>query len=372
MNTIVKTISMGFALFAMFFGAGNLLFPLSIGQVGLDKNIFAMAGLIITAVGVPFLGVAAMMLFRGNVDSFFNRLGKYPAFLVITAIMGLIGPFYAIPRCMLLTYTALEHSFGVIPLTAYVVVGGLVLYVLTISQKRLLAVLGSILTPLLLLSITVFIYQGLTVPAQISHTAQSAGSLFKHGFVVGYQTLDLLAAFFFSRYIISGEQSKKQGVVAAIIGAALLGIVYTGLSFVAAKHAPLLINVPPEELLPRLSMALLGPVGGLVAILTVALACLTTAITLSAVFADYLKEKIFINRISYKASLGFTLVIAGVICHVGFGKLLAFMVPLLQICYPALILLTILNIFYKMQNFKPVKMPVTAAFLVGLCAHFIY
>src|SRR3984957_3942591 len=92
------TIATGLAMFSMFFGAGNVVFPLALGKIAQDQNVFAILGMLITAVGVPFLGLVAMTLFNGNYIHFFERLGKVPGFLVVTAMLGLIGPFGAIPR----------------------------------------------------------------------------------------------------------------------------------------------------------------------------------------------------------------------------------------------------------------------------------
>jgi len=87
----------GFAMFSMFFGAGNVVFPLELGLGAQSQNIWAIAGLLITAVGVPFIGLISMTLFNGNYHHFFERIGKVPGFIVAALIMGLIGPFGALP-----------------------------------------------------------------------------------------------------------------------------------------------------------------------------------------------------------------------------------------------------------------------------------
>src|SRR5947209_4364111 len=103
-----NTWATGLAMFSMFFGAGNVVFPLALGQFAKDQNIYAILGLLITAVGVPFLGLLAMTLFNGNYTHFFERIGKVPGFLVALGIMGLIGPFGAIPRCIALSYSTIR------------------------------------------------------------------------------------------------------------------------------------------------------------------------------------------------------------------------------------------------------------------------
>src|SRR5665647_1655937 len=93
-------IATGLAMFSMFFGAGNVVFPLALGQIAQDKNFFAILGMLVTAVGVPFAGLIAMTLFNGDYRKFFARMGAVPGFIVVAIIMGLIGPFGAIPRCI--------------------------------------------------------------------------------------------------------------------------------------------------------------------------------------------------------------------------------------------------------------------------------
>ena len=91
-------LSTGFAMFSMFFGAGNVVFPLDLGRTAGHMNFYAIAGLLITAVGVPFTGLLTMFLFEGNYTKFFERIGKVPGFVLAAFIMALIGPFYAMPR----------------------------------------------------------------------------------------------------------------------------------------------------------------------------------------------------------------------------------------------------------------------------------
>ena len=115
MNFLTKrlhVISVGLAMFSMFFGAGNVVFPLIVGTIAQDKSHFALLGLVLTAVGVPFLGLFAMTLFDGCYRKFFERLGRWPGFFIILIIMGLIGPFGAIPRCITLSYSTLKMFVG--------------------------------------------------------------------------------------------------------------------------------------------------------------------------------------------------------------------------------------------------------------------
>src|ERR1700722_13643393 len=106
-----EAFTIGLAMFSMFFGAGNVIFPLAVGQYAGDKNFYAMSGLILTAAIMPIIGVIAMILFDGNYRQFFGRLGKVPGFLLALIIISLLGPLGSTPRCIALSYTTLKSSF---------------------------------------------------------------------------------------------------------------------------------------------------------------------------------------------------------------------------------------------------------------------
>jgi len=94
-----EAFTIGLAMFSMFFGAGNVIFPLAVGQFAGDKNLFAMSGLIMTAAIMPIAGVIAMILFDGNIRHFFGRIGRVPGFLLATLAITLLGPLGSTPRC---------------------------------------------------------------------------------------------------------------------------------------------------------------------------------------------------------------------------------------------------------------------------------
>src|ERR1700727_336927 len=110
MNKVLKSeaISIGIAMFSMFFGAGNIIYPLAVGQYAGDKNLFAMLGLILTAAVMPIAGVIAMILFDGNYRQFFGRLGRIPGFLLALIIISLLGPLGSAPRCIALSYSTIK------------------------------------------------------------------------------------------------------------------------------------------------------------------------------------------------------------------------------------------------------------------------
>lgn len=352
-------------MFSMFFGAGNVVFPLVIGQTMGDQTPFALLGLLITAVGVPFLGLVAILLYQGDYQAFFSRLGKMPGFLLAAAIMLLIGPFGGLPRCIALTYSTLKISLPFLSFGLFSFFSCIVIFICAYKKNQMLNLLGYFLTPFLLLSLGIIVVVGLWTGDSHHVSSLSATQSFWHGFMEGYNTLDLLASFFFSAMIYSTlkQESKEEGVKrdkeifklslkASLVGGFFLTLIYLGFSLVAAWHAASLSTVDKGELLAVLTLKILGPYAGLVASATIALACLTTAIALAAVFAEFLQRTLFRNKISYFQSLIITLIGGFAVSLLEFTAIVSLIAPLLQYAYPGLIVLTIFNIVAKLRTMK--------------------
>ncbi len=370
-----KILSTGLAMFSMFFGAGNIVFPLALGNMAGASNFFAMAGLMITAVVVPFTGLIAMILFNGDYKAFFGRMGTAPGFLIALFIMCLIGPFGGIPRCIALSYSTITMFTPAMPLYIFSLFSCLIIFAFTYKTNAILEILGYVLTPVLLISLIIIIVLGLL--SENLSGGKADPNFFFTGLKEGYHTMDLLASFFFSYVVIDCLQKDlhpveigdfKSIIVTALkasaIGAFLLGAVYAGFSYVAAFSGPELHNVSEDLLLGTISLNILGPYAGIVASVAVALACLTTAIALSAAFSEFLYETILQKKIGYIPCLLLTLVITCFVSTLDFTGIVKVLTPILMICYPALIVLSVLNLLYKLYGFKPVKFPVFFVFFL--------
>ncbi|MCH9608579.1 MAG: Branched-chain amino acid transport system 2 carrier protein [Chlamydiales bacterium] len=349
----------------MFFGAGNIVFPLALGQFAQNQTFWGMLGLDLTGVCVPLLGLFGMFLFEGNYTSFFNRIGKLPGFILITLMLCLLGPFGAIPRCITISYATLT-AVG-LPHFNFILFSGassLLLYLLTCRPTKIVPLIGQVLTPFLLLTLAMIIVKGLFVmphAAMVDHTRLHT---FWTGFTEGYNTMDLLASFFFSSVILvcfksETEEEKKRAFRIAlrggIVAAILLAVVYGSFSFLAAGFSASLGGVASHQLLGSLAVELLGSHAGLIVAALVFFAVLTTMIALTAIFAKFLKEKIFREKISYPLALVITLATTFAISIFQFDGIASLVSPLLQLCYPALIALAIVNILHKLYNFQLVK-----------------
>ena len=366
------TLSIGLAMFSMFFGAGNIIFPLALGQMALDQNLTAFAGLLISAVLIPFAGVFGMILFEGNTKEFFGRLGKIPGLLLALLVITLLGPCGSTPRCIALTYGTVKNYVH-IPLVLFNLLACGVVFFFAYQKNRMLAFLGTYLTPFLLASLAFIVISGFLIEGSFPSTDFSAVSIFSRGLKEGYNTMDLLAAFFFSSAIIGSlkESSYKNplrlSMQASLIGAFLLAIVYLGFSTLAAMHAADL-QVGKEELLCALANRFAGPYAGSIVCITIALACLTTAIALISVFSDFISKLI---HLSYEKTLLLSLILTFFVSTFEFNGISHFLGPVLEIFYPGLIVLTILNILYKLFNLKIVKGPVFLTFVYSTILHLI-
>lgn len=370
----LKIVFTGLALFSMFFGAGNIIFPLAVGQYAGDKNLFAIMGLTITAVLVPFLGVLAMILYDGNLQSFFGRIGKVPGFWLAFLIIALLGPLGSSPRCIALSYSTLKAVYPGLNLIFFSALSCFVIYLFTFRKNKILGLLGYVLTPILLTSLVIVIIKGLFYHTDIQNLTHAPFSIFLFGLREGYNTMDLLAAFFFSSSVLA---SLKKGTVegegtsvlrlalqASIFGAFLLALIYIGFSYLASLHPAQIQG--NDELLMAITMKIMGPSAGFFVSFTIALACLTTAIALLSVFAEFFQKQVLEDKISYQTSLIFSLVVTFFISTFEFSGIAQFLSPILQVCYPMLIVLTILNIAYRLGNFKPIKIPVLAVFILSI------
>lgn len=379
------TIATGLAMFSMFFGAGNVVFPLALGQIAQDQNFFAILGMLITAVGVPFMGLTAMTLFDGNYERFFARIGKTPGFLVALIIMGLIGSFGAIPRCIALSFSTAKTFLPDISLAMFSAISCVIIWLFTVKRNSIIDTLGYVLTPLLIGSLAVIIIKGLFMTDMDKEAISSSHhqlAIFLTGLKDGYQTMDLLGAFFFSSVIIGCLKTQhhketaghKQLIIttlkASAIGASLLALTYIGFSYVAAFHSGALMNIPSDELISMVSIHVLGSNAAIIACITVALACLTTAIALSSVFAEFIHKDITNNKLSYQYSLIITLLISFFISTLNFNGIAAILAPILQVCYPSLITLCIFNILHKIYHIQIVKTPVLIVFLLSVGIYF--
>lgn len=344
----------GFALFSMFFGSGNLVFPIQVGQESQGHYLVALWGLLLTGILVPFLGVFGMMLFHGKIDRFFSAFGSTGIFLFSFLSLALMGPFGVLARCLTVAHGALQLLWPSLSLPMGSLGLVILLFLLTVNESKIVSILGQLLTPILLLSIGLIALFGLAQGSWPESSFQGDPfAAFFNGFFQGYQTMDLLAAFFFSSFVLGYlYQQSRPGEApplrlffeSSLLGASALGAVYGTLVLLGSMYAPYLADVEPQQLMGVVALQALGPFAAPIVALAVVLACVTTGVVLTTLFADFLREKICRGLLYRPASLAITLMIGFSVSTLNFSGIAAFLGPLLVAVYPALIALTCYNI----------------------------
>lgn len=360
------------AMFSMFFGAGNVIFPLLVGQVTQDMSFYSMLGLIITAVGVPFTGLFAMTLYNGDAREFFLRIGKWPGLLIALLIMGIIGPFGGIPRCVSLAYATTKMFFDIGPIVYFSLFACLAIFLMTIRKNKVMDIIGWMLTPFFLLSIGLIIVLGIVNhPTELQPSMMNSLDAFYYGLKEGYNTMDLLGSFFFGAVVIqalkriSTHEGKldqrsliKNALLSCTVGAVLMSIVYVGMSTIAAFHAQELGGMKPELLVGQIALTVLGPWAGVTACLAVIIATMTTATALASVTSEFFSTDSFQGKISYQSVLAITLVLTFFVSTLEFSGIVQMLAPIVQTIYPLLLVLSIVNIVLKTKPPKQQPAPV--------------
>lgn len=368
----------GLAMFAMFFGSGNLIFPVAVGQMAGDQNIYAIFGLFITSVVVPFATLTLMLLYKGDYHRFFQSVGPWPGRIITFATLALIGPFGVLPRCIAFSYSTFS-LYSDVSIFVYSAIACCIVFLLSVKESDVVSVIGNFLTPVLLIALGIVIVSGLSSPAitlpkieEVSHLM-----MMSRGFIEGYKTFDIFAALFFASAIIpafnkmirdnsSNKDLMKLAVKSSLVGMTLLIGVYAGLSFVAAHVQGGLVGVSGDQLLGVITTLTMGSNAGLVANIVVMLACLTTAISLAVVSAEFFRREVFFNKLSYVNCLVVTVGISFVFSLLGFSGIMQLVLPILMVLCPSVIVLALLNALNYFFGWKHIKAPFFLVLLISL------
>ncbi len=369
--------TVGFAMFAMLFGAGNVIFPLVLGR-DIGSNLwFGLAGFCITAVLIPLIGLIAVMLCDGDYEKFLGKIGRVPGFITAFFCMMLLGPLLFSPRCITISHASVSPYFPQISLFLYSLFSAALIFACTIRKNGVLDLLGYVLGPLKFILLFTTIIAGLFFPQAFMNSPITSFKAIQTGFMSGYWTGDLIATIFFSGLIYAGlkkgmsdptnyRQLAIMGLQAGTVGALLLGIVYTGFCVIAAFNGPSLQGVSDGNIFSFLVPFLLGPIGGVLANVTVALSTMTTAIALTAVVTSFLQQTVFRNRISYPCALILTIASTTMMSNLGFSGIMKVAGPAIFDIYPALIVLALASSLQVLFGFKWIKAPVFATFVLTL------
>jgi LIVCS family branched-chain amino acid:cation transporter len=355
-----QTFIYGFAIFAMFFGAGNIVFPLQIGQSSGSQWFLGFLGLFLTGILLPFLGLFVIKLHRGSYDAFFGEAGSIARFVLPLFTLSLLGSFGVVPRCITVAHGGIEYIFPEVSLGIFSFLFSIACFFICIKEHFMITVLGKWMTPLLLSCLAFLICLGITQAPSLSENPLSAAQTFKNGFLVGYSTMDLFAAFFFSALIFNQIQAKlktandkdvlKAALKPSLIGTCLLGMIYLGFVFLGAHYQPLIANVSPELMLPTIASHLMGRNAVFLIAIIVIFSCLTTAVALSNIYAHYLCSLFNLKKDKFLLMLFLTTSVSFTISLMDFRGISEFLAPALELSYPSIISLTVMSIIFNNKN----------------------
>lgn len=371
-------ISIGLMLFALFFGAGNLIFPAFLGQNAGSNLSVAMIGFIIMGVGLPLLGVLVMG-YSGAQDllDLSSRAGKGFGITFTTLLYLTIGPFFAIPRTGTTTFELGLSSFiapenTVIAQAIFLAIFmGITLW-LSLTPNKLVDRIGTIITPVLLVSMIILIIASLLNPmgsAQAPTEAYSTNSLaFTNGLMEGYNTMDALASLVFGIIVINsvklyGAKTEKQifsnTTKAAVIAALLLALVYVFISNIGTTSVSVLgLQKTGAGVLTGATTFYFGNVGKILLFVIVFLACLTTSVGLVTACATYFVR--LYDKISYKTYVVGLSLFSFAVGNYGLAAIIQGAVPVLVLLYPLTMVLILLGFANNLFGGKKVVYASTA------------
>lgn len=351
-KTQKDAIVVGAALFAMFFGAGNLIFPPAIGLASGEAWVMSLLGFLVTGIGLPVLGVLAVSRAGGTISDLAGKVGPKFSVILGTVIILAIGPLLAIPRTGATVYEiGIKPMLNLPPLLVSIVYFSITLF-FVIKPSGIIDKVGKILTPILLFVIGLIIFNGIFKPIG-TPVGTPKFNPFSHGFLEGYQTMDTLGSIVMGGIILSALLEKgyndrksqmKMTTIAGLLAGATLALVYGGLLYLGATgsgvYAP---DLSKTELIISLTTAILGPSGQMVMCLAVSAACLTTSIGLTAIVGEYF-EKLSKGKVSYQAIVIGTCVFSALMAVIGVEAIVKVAVPLLVLVYPMAIVLIVFNL----------------------------
>jgi len=376
---ITDIIICGFALFAIFFGAGNLIFPPYLGVISGNNWGIANIAFLLSDPLLPILGVIVTALLGGQATDLGKRVSKHFSIIIGAISIILIGPLFAVPRTGATTHEIFVQSF--VPTAPQWITSliffGLTLYI-AIHSHTVIDAIGKYLTPILLIILLLVFIAAVVQPNVGFQTTTSAG-LFSQSFKEGYQTMDALGAALMAGVVISdltrrGYTEKKEqhqmmfgiGIVSFI----LLALVYSSLTYAGATVSTVYDStVQRPALLIGLIEQLLGSFGKVAMGIAVSFACLTTSVGLITTCGHYFST-LTNGKLEYKKIVVVSVVISFLLSLLGVDALLQLAVPVLSAIYPMVIALIFLSIFdrYIVYNWTYTGAVVGAFFIGGIQA----
>ncbi|WP_195250818.1 branched-chain amino acid transport system II carrier protein [Romboutsia sp. 1001713B170207_170306_H8] len=377
MRNIKDIMVVGFALFAMFFGAGNLIFPPYLGLVSGSSWLTGFAGFVLADVGLALLAMLAAAKCNGEVSKILSRSGKILSIVLGCAIMVCLGPLLAIPRTAATTFEmGIAPLFGGFNPVIFSIIFFVLTLLLTIKPSKVVDIIGLVLTPALLIALAVLIISGIVSPLGDISSTSMIENVFVEGINQGYQTMDTLGAVALSTVIIATIANKgykdeklkvKLTLQAGIVASIGLCLVYGGLAYLGATVSKIYgVDVVQTSLIVNITSSLLGQPGKIILALIVGLACLTTSVGLTSATGQYF-TKLTNGKLKYELVVIVVCIFSAIVSNFGVSTIIQFSAPILSLIYPATVTLIVLTLFGdKIKNNNVFKFATYTALIVSL------
>lgn len=356
----------GVMLFALFFGAGNLIFPAQLGQYAGTNLWPAIFGFLITGVGLPFLGILAIG-FSGsrNLQDLASRIHPLYAVIFTSLLYLTIGPFFAAPRTgavafdIAITPFISESNIQIASIIFTLLFFGVTLW-LSLNPAKIVDRVGKILSPGIIILLLILLAMVVVKPMGAIESPQDTYTIgaFMTGFKEGYNTMDALASLVFGIIVINALRSmgvtSKRGILMATaktgaVATFFLGIIYVGIAYLGATSTSVLgLFDTGGPVLSGTSTHYFGTFGLVMLAVVILLACLTTSIGLITACGEYFHT--LIPKVSYKMFVTFFTTFCFIVANFGLGNIITYSIPVLMFLYPLAIVLMLLTFTSPLFN----------------------
>ena len=337
-------IVVGFALFSMFFGAGNVIFPPYLGMESGPQWLAGFSAYFIADIGLALAAMFALLRV-GSSEAVLQRVGCVPSEILMCAIILCVGPMVAIPRTSASTFEmAIAPNLPGVSAVVFSVLFFALILALCIRESAVVDIVGKVLTPLLLAGLAAIIIKGIVTPLGTIAPEAQIDSAVVTGVKAGYQTMDALAALPFGILVLQSvvdkgytEPGKKFRIMSgsSILACVLLLAVYMGLAYLGATVSAQYTN--------EIGRAQLGKTGMIIFGIVVGLACVTTAVALASSAAAYF-AKLCRGKVPYKVFVIVICVFSAVVSNLGLDRIVAIAAPVLDVVYPPTLVLIFISL----------------------------
>jgi len=358
----------GTMLFGMFFGAGNLIFPIQMGQLAGTNYWFALIGFLVTAIGLPFLGILAIGLSGSNgLRDLASKVHPVFGLFFALALYLTIGPFFAIPRTATVPFVVgfepfIDPSQATLWLAVFSFIFFAIVFYFSLNPAKIMDIIGKYLTPAFL--IFLFVLIGISLFSPMGKFVEPAGAYineaFMTGFKEGYNTMDALASLAFGIVVIhaikrTGITDKKEIAKATwksgIFAMALMMLIYGLIAYMGASSVTAIGTFENGgQIFAAVADHYFGSYGAILLAIIIVLACLKTSIGLITSCSEFFHE--VFPKISYKTFVVMLCAVSFIIANFGLTNIITYAVPVLMFLYPLAIVLIILALLGPLFHYK--------------------